>query len=53
MKYLHTILMEKSENKGPHGRSRPRWKDNIKIDYQEIEWEGMDWMGLSLDVDRW
>jgi hypothetical protein len=22
-----------------------RWEDNIKMDFKEIVWEGMDWVG--------
>jgi hypothetical protein len=27
--------------------------DNIKIDLGEIGWDGMDWIDLSQDRDRW
>jgi len=27
-----------------------RWVDNIKMDLQEVEWGGMDW--IDLDQDR-
>jgi hypothetical protein len=30
------ILVGKSEDKEPLGRSRGRWKDNIKMDIKEI-----------------
>ena len=26
--------------------------DNIKIDLQEIDWEGIDWVNLAQDADR-
>jgi len=26
---------------------------NIKIDLQEVGWEGMDWIDLAQDRDRW
>jgi len=38
--------------KRPLGRPRRRWKDNIKIDLQEEEFGGMDWIGLAQDRDR-
>jgi len=28
-------------------------KDNIKMDVQEVGCEGMDWLDLSQDRDRW
>jgi hypothetical protein len=27
--------------------------DNIKMDLREIEWDGMDWIDLAQDRDRW
>jgi hypothetical protein len=30
-----------------------KWEDNIKIDLQEVEWEGMDWIDLDQKRDRW
>ena len=35
------------------GRPRRRWEDNIKMDLQEVECEGMDWIELAQDRDRW
>ena len=34
------------------GRPRRRWRDNIKMDLQEVECRGMDWIELAED-DRW
>jgi hypothetical protein len=30
-----------------------RWEDNIKTDLQEVGCEGMDWLHLAQDRDRW
>jgi hypothetical protein len=30
-----------------------RWVDNIKIDLREIGWDGMDWIDLAQDRDKW
>jgi len=30
------------EGKGPTGRPRPRWKYNISMSLQHVEWEVMD-----------
>jgi len=29
------------------------WEDNIKMDFQEVGCEGMDWIDLAQDGDRW
>ena len=44
--------MGKSEGKRPVRRPRRRWKDNIKMDLQEVTWGGKDWIGLALDKDN-
>jgi len=46
-------LMGKPEGKRPLGRRRRRWEDNIKTDLQEVGCEGMDWIELAQDRDRW
>jgi hypothetical protein len=35
------------------GRPRRRWKDNIKMDVQEVGGGRGDWMELAQDRDRW
>jgi hypothetical protein len=27
--------------------------DNIKMDFRDIEWDGMDWIDLDEDTDQW
>ena len=39
--------------KRPLGRPRLRWKDNIKMDLQELGSGCGDWMKLTQDRDRW
>jgi len=39
--------------KNPLARPSPRWKDNIKVDLQEVGWGGRDWIDLAEDGDRW
>jgi len=36
--------------KRPLGRPRHRWEDNIIMDLQEMEWDGMGWDGW---MDGW
>ena len=45
--------MGKPERKIKLGRPRRRWKDNIKMDLQEVGFEGMDWIDLAQDRDMW
>ena len=45
--------MGKSEGKGPLGRHRRRWEDNIKKDFQEVGCGGVDWIKLVQVRDRW
>ena len=45
--------MGKTEGKWPLGRSRSRWKDNIKMVLQELGREGVDWIEVAQDRDRW
>jgi hypothetical protein len=47
------ILLRKSEGKTVLRRPRRRWEDNIKIDLREIGWDGMDWIDLAQNRDRW
>jgi hypothetical protein len=35
------------------GRPRRKWEDNIEVHLEEVRWEGMDWIDLALDWDRW
>jgi hypothetical protein len=48
----YMILVERPEERRPIGRPRRRWKDNIKMYLQQVEW-GMDWIELAQDRDRW
>jgi hypothetical protein len=41
------------EGKRPLGRPRCRWDDNIKMDLQEVECVGVDWIKMAQDGDRW
>jgi hypothetical protein len=41
------------EGKRPLGRCRSRCEDNINMNLREIRLEGMDWINLAHDKDRW
>jgi hypothetical protein len=49
----YRILVGKPEGKRPLGRLRRRWVDNIEMDLREVGWDGMDWIDLVQDRDRW
>ena len=50
---VYRVLVGKPEGKGPLGRPRCRWEDNIKMDLQEVGCWGMDWIDMAQDRDRW
>ena len=50
---IYRILVGKPEGKRPGGRTRRRWEDNIKMDFQEVGCGGMDWIELAQYRDRW
>jgi len=49
---LYSVLVRKPERKRPLGRPRRRCED-IKMDLQEVGCEGMDWIDVAEDRDRW
>jgi len=50
---IYRVLVWKPEGKRPLGKPRRRSEDNIKMDFQEVGCEGMDWIELVQDMDRW
>jgi hypothetical protein len=50
---VHRVLVGKPEGKRPLGRPRHRWKDNLKMELQEVGGGRGDWMKLAQDRDRW
>jgi hypothetical protein len=46
-------LVRKPEGKRPLEKPRLKWEVNSKMDIQEVGCEGMDWIELALDKDRW
>jgi len=47
------ILVGKPVGKIPLGRPRRKWKDNIKMDIQEVECGVRDWVDLVQKRDKW
>jgi hypothetical protein len=50
---VYWVLVGKPRGKRPLGRPKRRWKDNIRMDIQEVGCGGIDWIGLVQDRDRW
>jgi len=46
----YRVLLGKHEGKGPLGRLRDQWEDNIKVDIKEIR---VDYIYLAQDRDSW
>jgi hypothetical protein len=49
----YRILVEEPEGQRPLEKLRRRLMDNIKMDFREIGWDGMDWIDLAQDRDQW
>jgi len=50
---VYRVLVGKPEAKRSLGRPRRRWEDNIKMNLQVVGCEGMEWIELAQDRDRW
>jgi len=50
---VYRVLVGNPEGKKPLGRSRHRWEDNIRMDFQEVGCGVMDWIELVQDRERW
>jgi hypothetical protein len=48
---MRRVLMGKPEGRRPLGRPWHRWVDNIKMDFQEVDWQGGG--GIRLDLSGW
>jgi len=44
---VYRVLVGKPEEKRSLGRTRRRCEDNIKLDLQEVECGGMNWIDLA------
>ena len=50
---VYRVWVEKPGGKGPLGRPKSRWEDNIKMDLQEVGCGIMGWIELAQDRDSW
>jgi hypothetical protein len=44
--------VEKPEGRRPLGSPRRRWLDNIRMDFVEVGWGDVAWIGLTQDRHR-
>jgi hypothetical protein len=49
----HNISVGKPEGKRPLGRPRSRQKNNVRMDFREVGWQGVDWIHLAQDRGKW
>jgi hypothetical protein len=49
---VYRVLVGKLEGKRPLGRPRRRWKDNIRMDFQEVGCGSLGWIELVEDRGR-
>jgi hypothetical protein len=47
------VFVGKYEGKRPLGTPRRTWKDDIKMDFQEVRCGEAYWIDLAQDSDRW
>jgi hypothetical protein len=50
---LYKILVGKPQGKRPLGRLRRRWEDGIRMNRMETGLEGVDWIRLAQNRERW
>jgi hypothetical protein len=50
---VYMVWVGKPEGKRPLGRPRRRWKDNTKMDIQEVGCGGKAWTELAQDKEWW
>jgi hypothetical protein len=50
---IYRVLVGKPSGKRPLGRPMHTWKDNIKLDLQEVGCGGVDWSEPAQDRYRW
>jgi hypothetical protein len=49
---VYRVLKGKPDGKRSLGTLKRRWEDNNKMDLQEVECVGMDWVELTQDGER-
>jgi hypothetical protein len=50
---VYRLLVGNPKGRTSFGRPRRRWVYNIKMDFGEVGWGDVDWIGLAQDRNRW
>jgi len=50
---VYRVLVGKPEGKRPLGRPSSRWEYNTNMDLEGVGCEGMDWIDVAQDRERW
>jgi hypothetical protein len=45
--------LDQPTGKRPLRKSRHRWVGNIKMNLRKREWDGIDWINLAQERDKW
>jgi hypothetical protein len=50
---VYRLLVGKPEGKRPLRKPSRRWRENIKMGFQEVGCGGVDWIELAQNRDSW
>ena len=50
---VYMVLVWRLDVKRTLGRTRGRWDDNIKMNFQDVGWGTNDWTELAPNRDKW
>ena len=49
----YRVLVGRPQRMNPLGTPRFRRENSIKIDFQKVEWRGVDRIDMAQDTERW
>jgi hypothetical protein len=52
-KDAYSLFVGKPQGKGPLGRPRRRWVDNVRMELGEVGLGGIDWIDLAQNRNKW
>jgi len=50
---VYRIFVGKPEGNRSLGKPRHKWEENIKMDFEDVEFEGTEWIVVAQDRDKW